>query len=128
MAAAVASGRVEGFRFSPVQRAAEKKVPQWTSCPQVSIHVYDLGHTHFVQRLNSASRRVALFHSGVEVYGVEWHFGFCWDESAPGVTSVLPRSNEEHTYRESIAMGTTSLSRPEVQEILVKLRKKWLGC
>lgn len=125
---AVPRGPASASTAPAVPVPGEKKPPQWNTSPEVFIHVYDLGHSSLVQRFNGAARRVGLFHSGVEVYGVEWHFGFCWEETAPGVTSVPPRGNEEHTYRETIPMGATRLERREVQELLVMLRKKWLGC
>lgn len=100
---------------------------EWTNSPEVKINVYDLGQSRLVSHVNAAFRRVALFHTGVEVYGVEWHFGFCWDPQSPGVTSVPPMKNAEHTYRETIHMGSTNLPRGEVKEMLIALRKTWLG-
>merc|ERR1711879_652081 len=58
--------------------------------------------------------------------GTECSYGAC-DEDGSGVFTCLPRQCEAHSYRESIAMGKTSLSNRDVEKVLVKLCTDWRG-
>ncbi len=94
-----------------------------TSVP-VTLHVYDLAHSRALSGLNS--RALGAFHVAVEVYGYEWSYG--WNEDGEtGVFACEPKQCEMHTYRESISMGTTTMSREQVNTLLDKLEPAWLG-
>lgn len=94
-----------------------------TSVP-VTLHVYDLGESRALAGLNS--RALGAFHVAVEVYGYEWSYGWN-DDGETGVFACEPKQCEMHTYRESISMGTTTLSREQVNTLLDKLEPAWLG-
>ncbi|XP_076945397.1 uncharacterized protein LOC143616462 [Bidens hawaiensis] len=60
------------------------------------------------------------------VYGEdEWSFGFC--EQGTGVFSCPAKKNPMYTYRESIALGKTNLSKSKVNQILRELSREWPG-
>ncbi|CAL1353405.1 unnamed protein product [Linum trigynum] len=58
-----------------------------------------------------------IFHSGVEVHGVEYAFG-AHDFSTTGVYDVEPRNCPGFIFRRSIFMGTTSLNAKEFREFM----------
>lgn len=87
----------------------------------VQLHVYDLSKTEneningVVRGLNSFTREISfggIFHGGIEVYGQEWSFGYC--QSGTGVYRVAPTTNSMYQFRETIQLGTTTLSASQV--------------
>ncbi|KAI4298369.1 hypothetical protein L6164_031940 [Bauhinia variegata] len=60
---------------------------------------------------------LGIFHSGVEVYGVEYAFG-AHDDSTSGVFEVEPRQCPGFKFRKSIFIGTTSLDPLQVREFM----------
>jgi hypothetical protein len=100
----------------------------------VQLHVYDVaegdsGGAKVIRILNAFTRSAlgvgGVFHAAVEVYGEEWSFGFC--PSGTGVYSCPPRSNPAYTYRESVPLGATALSKREVLRTLEDLKLEWQG-
>jgi len=102
---------------------------------EVTLHVYDVTNSGNV-RANSAIMNLnkvmrggiglgGIFHGAVEVYGKEWSFGFC--ETGSGVFNCPPKANPMYTYRESVSLGTTTLTSAEVQRVISELIKKWPG-
>jgi len=91
----------------------------------VILHVYDMGGDEVAKRVNEVFRPLGLgaFHGAVEVYGREWSFG--QTEEGSGIFSCEPKGCPEHTYRESVSMGETMLSRREVRDLLKSL--EWPG-
>mmetsp|Transcript_113027 Transcript_113027/g.211904 ORF Transcript_113027/g.211904 Transcript_113027/m.211904 type:complete len:414 (-) Transcript_113027:4-1245(-) len=67
-----------------------------------------------------------VYHAGVEVYGVEWSYGFSEDDEA-GVSRCIPRTHPQHTYRATVNMGCTELHRTEVEAALLRLTERWRG-
>lgn len=61
----------------------------------------------------------------LQVNDLEWSFGFC--ENGSGVFSCQPKANPMYKYRESVPLGTTELSRSEIERILIVLRRDWPG-
>lgn len=53
-----------------------------------------------------------IFHGGIEVFGEEWSYGYTTRES--GMYMCQPKDNPMYTYRESISLGKTNLSKYEV--------------
>lgn len=108
--------------------------PCLTSAPRagaaVQLHVYDL---RTAEDINNATHGLGfgLFHAGVEVFGVEWGFGFTTDEppesAVTGVYPVHPRKSPVGTYRESLCLGPTSLGAHDVWMLLERLAGRWLG-
>lgn len=58
-----------------------------------------------------------IFHSGVEVHGVEYAFG-AHDYPSSGVFEVEPRQCPRFQFRRSILIGTTSLDATQVREFM----------
>lgn len=90
----------------------------------VTLHVYDLAHSRALASVNS--RALGAFHVAVEVYGYEWSYGWN-DEGETGVFACEPKQCEMHTYRESLSMGATSMSREQVNSLLDILEPSWMG-
>lgn len=79
-------------------------------------------HQHL--KLYSDSR-FDLYGVCLQVNDLEWSFGFC--ENGSGVFSCQPKANPMYKYRESVPLGTTELSRSEIERILIVLRRDWPG-
>mmetsp|Transcript_124416 Transcript_124416/g.387353 ORF Transcript_124416/g.387353 Transcript_124416/m.387353 type:complete len:244 (+) Transcript_124416:115-846(+) len=94
----------------------------------VTLQIYDAGGTRMVTNVNTLLRAVGTgaFHTGVEVYGKEWSFGFTNDGSS-GIFACQPRRCKTHAYRESVRLGDTSLSQLQVERMLLELADSWRG-
>eukprot|EP00246_Nothoceros_aenigmaticus_P007564 TRINITY_DN2146_c0_g2_i1.p1 TRINITY_DN2146_c0_g2~~TRINITY_DN2146_c0_g2_i1.p1 ORF type:complete len:261 (-),score=36.32 TRINITY_DN2146_c0_g2_i1:197-979(-) len=101
----------------------------------VLLHVYDVTNSMSV-RANSAIVQLnklmrdglafgGIFHGAVQVFEEEWSFGYC--DAGPGVFSCPPKLNPMYTYRESISLGSTTLSPVEVKQVLNELSRAWPG-
>ncbi|KAF7810906.1 deSI-like protein [Senna tora] len=60
---------------------------------------------------------LGIFHTGVEVYGVEYAFG-AHDCPTSGVFEVEPRQCPGFKFRKSIFMGTTSINPFQIREFM----------
>jgi deubiquitinase DESI2 len=70
---------------------------------------------------------IGIFHSGIEVYGIEYAFGG-HEYDAPGVFATEPRDAPGAIFRESIELGPTSLSPDQVYSLVQELgRTKYKG-
>lgn len=58
--------------------------------------------------------------------GWEWSFGYN-DDDMTGVFSGLPKACDMHSYRESVDLGHTTISRANLDKILAKLEEAWHG-
>lgn len=98
----------------------------------VLLNVYDVGDADLFQQINRVSTMNdtvligGVYHAGVEVYGVEWSYGFSEDDDA-GVSRCIPRTHPQHTYRATVNMGCTELHRTEVEAALLRLTYRWRG-
>lgn len=96
--------------------------PLWA---EVALSVYEL---HGTSALNSLTRRAGLggaYHVGVEVYWLEWSFG--WSDEGSGVYMVHVGKSTLGTFTERIPLGRTQCSPKHVIQILAELRDKWPG-
>jgi len=59
------------------------------------------------------------------VNGYEWSFGYC--DQGTGVYPCPPKGNTGYTYRESVALGVTSLAPARVQGMMHVLQTQWPG-
>ncbi|CAJ1402933.1 unnamed protein product [Effrenium voratum] len=97
----------------------------------VRVHAYDLfGHDRgflscMARSLNAHTTRYGLFHTGVEVFGWEWFFGASPDGSFHGVNSMEPMQHPVHRHRVSVALGKSSLSPADFEELMPLIRMKW---
>merc|ERR1719189_3489471 len=92
---------------------------------EVWLNVYDIDA--FTGRLNTSFLRDAnlgAFHCGVQVLGEELFFA--WGETDnTGIVWTEPRSHQVHVYRESISMGESPLSEPEIREVIAHAMDAW---
>ncbi|XP_057793937.1 deSI-like protein At4g17486 [Salvia miltiorrhiza] len=88
----------------------------------VYLNVYDLtpmnGYVYWAG--------LGIFHSGVEVHGVEYAFG-AHDYSSSGVFEVEPRQCPGFKFRKSIFVGTTSLDATQVREFMERQAANYNG-
>ncbi|XP_047166541.1 deSI-like protein At4g17486 isoform X1 [Vigna umbellata] len=69
---------------------------------------------------------LGIFHSGVEVYGVEYAFG-AHDYPTSGVFEVEPRQCPGFKFRKSIFMGTTNLDPFQIREFMERQSANYNG-
>ncbi|PIN09281.1 hypothetical protein CDL12_18148 [Handroanthus impetiginosus] len=69
---------------------------------------------------------VGVFHSGVEVHGIEYAFG-AHDYPSSGVFEVESRQCPGFRFRKSILMGTTHLNYNQVREFMEHQAKNYYG-
>ncbi|XP_057425506.1 deSI-like protein At4g17486 [Lotus japonicus] len=88
----------------------------------VYLNVYDLtpmnGYVHWAG--------LGIYHSGVEVHGVEYAFG-AHDYATSGVFEVEPRQCPGFKFRKSIFIGTTSLDSVQVREFMERQSASYNG-
>lgn len=88
----------------------------------VYLNVYDLtpanGYVYWAG--------LGIFHSGVEVYGVEYAFG-AHEYSSSGVFEVEPRQCPGFKFRRSIFIGTTCLDPFQVREFMERQSANYNG-
>ncbi|KAF5772305.1 putative PPPDE peptidase domain, PPPDE putative peptidase domain superfamily [Helianthus annuus] len=103
---------------------------------EVILHIYDVTNSDS-EKTNNTIVQInkifkdgiglgGIFHSAVQVYGEdEWSFGFC--EEGSGVFNCPFGRNPMYTYRESIVLGNTYLTKSKVNQILRELSREWPG-
>ncbi|XP_065849623.1 deSI-like protein At4g17486 [Euphorbia lathyris] len=88
----------------------------------VYLNVYDLtpmnGYAYWVG--------LGIYHSGVQVHGVEYGFG-AHDHSSTGIFEVEPRQCPGFTFRKSILVGRTDLGPKEVRAFMERLAQDYCG-
>ncbi|KAB2632410.1 deSI-like protein [Pyrus ussuriensis x Pyrus communis] len=67
-----------------------------------------------------------IFHSGIEVHGMEYGFG-AHEYPSSGVFEVEPRSCPGFIFRRSVLLGSTEMSRSEVRSFMEHLSGKYHG-
>lgn len=89
---------------------------------QVVLNVYDL------TSINDYSYwfGVGIFHSGIEVHGMEYGYG-AHDFPASGVFEVEPKCCPGFTYRCSISLGSTKMTQPELRTFIENLAYEYYG-
>lgn len=104
----------------------------WRRCSgdgePVILQIYDLGKTFIPSAWNTMAKRYGAFHTALVIYGREWSYGMTTDGWSTGVTWNAPGKNPDHSFRESLTLGCTSLSQSCIWELLMDLRMDWLGC
>ncbi|XP_012070052.1 deSI-like protein At4g17486 isoform X2 [Jatropha curcas] len=69
---------------------------------------------------------LGIFHSGIEVHGMEFGFG-AHEYSSSGVFEVEPKSCPGFIFRRSVLLGSINLSRSEVRSFMEHLSAKYHG-
>lgn len=89
----------------------------------VSLNIYDLAPYNAY----SYWCGVGIFHSGVEVYGVEYAYGG-HDYEYSGVFATAPRDAPGQViFRQSVPMGETDLTQQEVQQLVSRMGNEYKG-
>ncbi|XP_027335764.1 deSI-like protein At4g17486 [Abrus precatorius] len=88
----------------------------------VYLNVYDLTPANNYLYLFG----VGIFHSGIEVHGMEYGFG-AHEYSTSGVFEVEPRSCPGFMFRRSLSLGSTDMSRSEFRSFMERLSAKYHG-
>lgn len=93
----------------------------------VTLHIYDVSTDSRVGAVNQYldALGTGAFHGGVEVNGEEWSYGYSPDGT--GVFKCPPKGCTAHKYRESLDMGTTTMTNEEIGETLSKMKGDWPG-
>ncbi|CAL5037168.1 unnamed protein product [Urochloa decumbens] len=88
----------------------------------VYLNVYD------VTPANGYARWLGLgvYHSGVQVHGVEYAYG-AHDGASSGIFEVVPRRCPGYAFRESVLVGATELTRAEVRAVMAELAAEFPG-
>ncbi|XP_044471041.1 deSI-like protein At4g17486 [Mangifera indica] len=93
-----------------------------TGSVPVYLNVYDLtpinGYAYWFG--------LGIYHSGVQVHGVEYGFG-AHDHSTTGIFEVEPKRCPGFTFRKSILIGRTDLGPKEVRTFMEKLAEDYSG-
>lgn len=88
----------------------------------VHLNVYDLtsvnGYTHWLG--------LGVYHSGVEVHGVEYAFG-AHEYPTTGIFEGDPKQCEGFTFRKSILIGRTEMDLTDVRAKMGELAEKYRG-
>ncbi|KAH0851790.1 LOW QUALITY PROTEIN: hypothetical protein HID58_094463, partial [Brassica napus] len=88
----------------------------------VYLNVYDLtpinGYAYWLG--------LGVYHSGVEVHGVEYGFG-AHEHSTTGIFEVEPKQCPGFTFRKSILIGRTDLDPEKVRAFMEKLSEEYSG-
>ncbi|CAL5222488.1 g4862 [Coccomyxa viridis] len=88
----------------------------------VILNVYDLHDNSWIYWCG-----IGIFHSGVEVYDVEYAYGG-HEYDMSGVFATNPRDAPGPVvWRESVVIGETSLGAQEVQEVVQQLGSEYKG-
>mmetsp|Transcript_12596 Transcript_12596/g.35384 ORF Transcript_12596/g.35384 Transcript_12596/m.35384 type:complete len:197 (-) Transcript_12596:100-690(-) len=89
----------------------------------VVLNIYDLSP----QNKYTYQCGLGIFHSGVEVYGVEYAFGG-HEYTSSGIFATNPRDAPGPViFRESIVVGETTLSQQEVQQLVHSMGETYKG-
>ncbi|CAL5329137.1 hypothetical protein CsSME_00009460 [Camellia sinensis var. sinensis] len=118
-------GSKKGLRSIMPLPLQGKSVSHFCMFPKVNSADYDPATTHVylnVYDLTPANSYfywagLGVFHTGVEVHGVEYAFG-AHDYPTSGVFEIEPRRCPGFKFRKSIFMGTTYLNHIQVREFM----------
>lgn len=100
----------------------------------VLLHVYDVSQEESIQTLNrvfahkrSPVKFGGVFHAGVEVYGLEWSYGFSESETVPGISCGEPKSHPQHRYRQTITLARTPLAAEDAADLISQMLEEYPG-
>ncbi|CAK9076636.1 unnamed protein product [Durusdinium trenchii] len=91
----------------------------------VALSIYELHGTAAVTALTQLAGLGGAFHVGVQVYWLEWSFGWCQDGS--GIQALRFGTSDLGRFRERLPLGRTPLAPEEVLAVLADMRKQWDG-
>ena len=92
----------------------------------VGVARWNIGKT--LSSLNDStlnSMEMGFFHAGLEVCNVEYSYGWC--EQGTGVYSCLPKASPGYTYRTTIELGRTLMTRKQIETVIRRMVREWPG-
>jgi len=104
---------------------------------RVLLHVYELGAGNrmadAIRGLNAVTKSGfgagGVFHAAIEVEnlsrGLEWSYGYAGDGT--GVFAIKATQHPDHTFRETVVLGRTALSREQLLKRLRQMQADWAG-
>lgn len=95
----------------------------------VALHVYDVGHTDNVDRINDILGKLHLggiYHGAIEIHNREWSFGGTSSDT-PGIFCNEPARCSMHRYQETVYLGDCMKNNEEVEQILRDMLPDWGG-
>jgi len=99
----------------------------------VHLHIYDVSKHEHIQKLNrilahksSPLKLGGVFHTGVEVNGLEWSFGLTMHDNT-GVCCSKPKSHWQHHYRQTVLLRSTGVPEEEIACIVTRLIEEYPG-
>ncbi|KAF9603203.1 hypothetical protein IFM89_034536 [Coptis chinensis] len=113
------------MRFLPsltISRDQSKNGASSNNRTQLFLNVYDL--TPINNYLYWFG--LGIFHSGIEVHGMEYAFG-AHEYPTSGVFEVEPKSCPGFTFRRSVPLGSTNMSRSEFRSFMEHLSGRYHG-
>ncbi|XP_074357357.1 deSI-like protein At4g17486 isoform X1 [Apium graveolens] len=110
------------MRLFPSSSSREQKQNGGSNYAPLYLNVYDL------TPINNYLYWVGLgiFHSGIEVHGLEYGFG-AHEYSSSGVFEVEPKSCPGFIFRRSVLLGSTDMSHSEFRSFMENLSGKFHG-
>lgn len=94
----------------------------WSGSVPVYLNVYDLtsinGYAYWLG--------LGVYHSGVQVHGVEYAFG-AHEYPTTGIFQGEPRRCEGFTFRKSILIGWTAMTHTEVRQVMEEMAEVYKG-
>mmetsp|Transcript_13333 Transcript_13333/g.30408 ORF Transcript_13333/g.30408 Transcript_13333/m.30408 type:complete len:389 (+) Transcript_13333:104-1270(+) len=93
--------------------------------PNVFCNIYDIVPL-FNRSTQCLMPRWSVYHTGVEVYDLEFSFGG-HSGSSTGVFCARPGSVKGATFRKAVAVGRTSLDPLELRQKVAEIAKHWPG-
>ncbi|PXF41216.1 DeSI-like protein [Gracilariopsis chorda] len=112
--------------------ASSSSTPEKPAANAVYLNVYDVqtpDDPAIIPRVNNVLIHcgIGVFHTGVQVWGREFAFG-AHPNGESGIFEVHPRECPAVRYRSSIFLGYTTMSEPQVDDIITYLgRTEYIG-
>ncbi|KAL1193066.1 DeSI-like protein [Cardamine amara subsp. amara] len=110
--------------FGEKMKFVSKK--RWKSLGPLHLKSKSVARFCFFSKLKSGNHGLGIFHSGVEVHGVEYAFG-AHDYATSGVFEVEPRQCPGFKFKKSIFIGTTNLNPTQVREFMEDMACSYYG-
>mmetsp|Transcript_7246 Transcript_7246/g.22682 ORF Transcript_7246/g.22682 Transcript_7246/m.22682 type:complete len:264 (-) Transcript_7246:31-822(-) len=96
--------------------------PPWA---EVALSVYELHGATMVNTVTEAVGLGGAYHVGLEVYWLEWSYGF--SEKGTGVHVVHVGTSRQGVFKQRLPLGRTQCKPHDVMAILSELRRAWRG-
>mmetsp|Transcript_17474 Transcript_17474/g.31723 ORF Transcript_17474/g.31723 Transcript_17474/m.31723 type:complete len:223 (+) Transcript_17474:87-755(+) len=118
---------VVGAQYEEPPEPGDPRIPAGHT--PVVLHLYDFTQYKQFGMLNSFLNfaKRGAYHTGVEVYGLEWSFGGGQPWPETGVFCIEPVSAKNHIYRTPILMGYVSMPPMAIQAIIDQMAPMYIS-